>query len=302
MTWQRMRRLALVTVVFVALLFCIASWRVGTRLVAPANRAVGSPPDDLPAQTHVIASESGSQLAAWYVPHSRATATVVLAHPIRGNRSSMLSRARLLHESGFALLLIDLQAHGESPGAHITLGYLEKHDIRAAVEFAREMNPDHRIGVVGRSLGGAAALLASPLDIDALVLESVYPTITEAVYDRVDRRYGQMKQVLAPALLCQLKPRLGISTDDLRPIDYIDDVACPVLVVAGDLDEHTTIAESRRIFAQAAEPKKFVVFAGAGHVDLLKHDADKYQAEVLSFLLSHLLEKPTADSNHLPPK
>lgn len=289
---RRLLRWGLLMLALFMVVFAGASWVVGGRLVAPALRTVGPPPADLPVESISIESKSGATLAGWYIPADNATATVVLLHPIRGDRRAMLTRARLLHDAGYAALLVDLQAHGESPGEHITIGHLERHDAEAAVAYLRRRTPDHKVGVVGRSLGGAAAVLASPLEIDALVLESVYPTIDEAVHDRLAMRLGPLHHVLAPALLVQLSPRLGISTADLRPIDRINAAGCPVLVAAGDQDRHTTLAETERLFAQASEPKTLVIFSGAGHVDLLAHDPVLYKDQIVRFLDANLQPPP----------
>ena len=280
-------RAVLRSAVLAATAFVGACWFVGGALVAPANHVVGPPPDDLPVESITISSKSGGELAAWYIPADDATATVILLHPLRGDRRSMLGRARLLHEHGYATLLVDLQAHGESPGDHVTAGYRERHDVAAAVDYVRVRSPRHKVAVIGRSLGGAATLLATPV-IDALVLESVYPTIEEAVHNRVALRLGLLHHALAPALLAQLQPRLGISPTQLRPIDHIAAVECPVLIAAGECDLHTTLAESRRLFDTAREPKQIVIFAGAAHVDLLSADPELYGSDVLGFLRTHL--------------
>jgi fermentation-respiration switch protein FrsA (DUF1100 family) len=200
----------------------------------------------------------------------------------------MLSRARLFHKAGYAIVMIDFQAHGESPGEHITVGYLEQHDVRAAVAYARQMNPTHRIGIDGWSLGAAATLLASPLGVDAVVLEAPYPTISEAVHDRIAMRLGPLSYILSPALLTGLELRCGIAPSELRPIDHIAEIGCPVLLLVGDVDRHTTLAESQRLYDTARDPKKLVVFAGAAHDDFLAHDARLYESDVLSFLATYL--------------
>lgn len=287
MKWRRTRRILLVTLVLAGLTFIGTSWFVAGALVAPANHPVGPPPNGLQVESHAVRSGSGSTLAAWFAPCDGATATVILLHPIRGDRRAMLGRAELLHDAGYATLLVDLQGHGESPGKNITAGFRERLDVVATVDFARTKNPDHKIGIVGWSLGGAAALLASPLDIDAMVLESVYPTITEAVHNRVSMRLGPLSSVVAPALLVQLKPRLGFSPSQLRPIDHIDTVGCPVLIASGNCDLHTTLAETRRLYEAAPEPKRLVIFDGASHRDLLAYDRDEY-LEILEFFDSHL--------------
>jgi len=283
-----MRRILLTVLVLSGIAFVVAVWIVGGRLVEPANRTVGPPPEDFPCETITIESESGSKLAAWYAPSPGSTATIILLHPVRSDRRSMLDRASFFADHDYDVLLIDMQAHGESPGENITSGHREKLDVAAAVDFIRGRHPDHRIGIDGWSLGGAAALLAVPLGVDAIVIESVYPTISEAVYNRVAIKIGPLKYLAAPLLLCQLKPRLGISPSDLRPIDYVSKVGCPLLVIAGDADAHTPLEETQRMFAEAEEPKRLVVFENAAHEDLMAFDRKLYETEVGQFFEAYL--------------
>lgn len=175
-----------------------------------------------------------------------------------------------------------------SSGDAINLGFLEQHDARAAVEFARSHHPDQPVGVIGVSLGGAAAALASPLDIGALVLESVYPSVEDAIANRVRARMGAFSTIPAALLLIQLQPRLGISPEQLRPIENMSQIGCPVLVASGTEDLHTTALETRAMFAEAAEPKCLWLVEGLGHVDLLRGDSEGYQRKVLQFLQQHL--------------
>ena len=283
MKLKRSLRILLVVSVALFLVFVVSVWIVGGKLVAPANRTVGPPPADFPFQTIAIPTQTDNTLAAWYVSKPEANATVVLFHPVRSDRRAMLGRARFLHEQGYAVLLVDLQAHGESQGDNVTIGYLEKLDVITAIEFVKQEQPDHQIGIIGWSLGGASTLLASPLDVDAIVIESVYPTVTDAVYDRVAIRIGSLKYLVAPALLCQLEPRLGISPTDLRPIDFVDKVDCPLLMFAGDADLHTPLDETERMFAEAVEPKQLVVFPKAEHEDLFEFDRKRYESAVGNF-------------------
>ncbi len=290
-TFRRVRWIAFsLSLLFLAV--GLASWLIAGALVASANQVVGEAPPDFPFVAAKIPSDSGSQIATWYTNSPDSVATVVLVHGIHGNRKKLLKRAKLLINEGYAVVLIDLQAHGESPGRLITLGHLERHDVQAAVEFARQKNPKHRVGVIGISLGGASAVLGSPLKVDAMVLESVFPTIEEAVGDRVQAKLGPLSCLISPLLLCQIQPRLGVSADRLRPIEHIGEVACPLLIASGDRDPHTTIAETRRLFAAASEPKQLVVFQGARHQDLLEQNPPLYENEVLTFLDQYLLAQP----------
>jgi len=227
----------------------------------------------------------------------------VLLHGVWENRRRMLRRAEVLHGQGYAVLLPDLQAHGESTGRRITFGALEGHDAAAAVGFVRARLPGERIGLLGVSLGGAAALLApAPLGVDAVVLESVYPDINAALLNRLRAGLGPaagavFAPILAPLFRVLLPPVLGVTAADLRPADRIAAVGAPVLVATGDRDDRTTAAEARALFARAAEPKRFVLMRGAAHVDLEAHDPLAYWAEVSGFLGRHLRPAGT----RLPP-
>jgi hypothetical protein len=106
--------------------------------------------------------------------------------------------------TGYSTLSIDFQATGESPGEIITFGWRERFDVLAAVQTVR----------------GAATLLAAPeLDVQAVILEAVYPSLDVAVENRLRLRFGSVGAALSPLLLLQLRPRLGIEPADLKPVD-----------------------------------------------------------------------------------
>lgn len=272
-----------------ALAFIVGVWLIGGLLASPANAVVGAPPSDLSAESIQFPSESGSQIHGWLVPGRMHEGAVVLMHGVRADRTSLLDRARFLSHAGYTVLLFDFQAHGESPGSHITFGYLESRDARAAVNFLRTRLPGERIGVIGISMGGAAALLATPpLDADALVLEMVYPTINQAIDDRLQSRFGKLGSALTPFLSWQLKPRLGFGAADLRPIDKVGSIRIPKLFIVGANDQYTRIEESRAMVTAALEPKELWVVNGATHEDLEHFAGPEYRLRVLQFLGRYL--------------
>lgn len=257
----------------------------GSWLAKPALRAVGPPPDGLSAERVAFASESGATLHGWFIPGRAGAGGVVLFHPFRADRRSMLPRARFLNQSGYSVLLFDFQAHGESRGEQITFGYLESRDARAAVKFLRTRLPNAPIAAIGVSLGGAACLLGpEPLGVDAMVLEGVYPDIEAAVANRLRMRLGPLGPWLSPLLTRQLRWRLGAGADWFRPMDRIGAVQCPIMIVAGTDDRRTTMAEARQLFSAACGPKEFWAVEGAGHTDYHAHSKEEYETRVLAFL------------------
>lgn len=181
-------------------------------------------------------------------------------------------------------MAIDLQAHGESSGNVVTFGNREKHDVVAAVQYARAQHPGQPITGLGRSLGGASALLASHLNIDALIVESVFPDIRSAVHNRVAMSLGPASIVPTETLLIQLQLRLGIAAENLRPIDRIANIGCPVMIISGAQDCRTTPSETRRLFDSAAQPRELWLVDGVGHEDIHKHSPAEYERKVIAFL------------------
>jgi pimeloyl-ACP methyl ester carboxylesterase len=197
----------------------------------------------------------------------------------------MIDRARFLRRARYSVLLIDFQATGETKGDHITFGWKESRDVLAAVKFIRSAEPASRVAIIGSSLGGVAAVLATPpLKVDALILEAVYPTIEIAIRNRLRNYLGPLGRFGAPLLLRQLHRRLGLAPSDLRPIDHIADIHCPVFVMGGENDRNTTPLDTRLLFARANEPKQLWLVPKTGHVDLHKAATKEYESRVLAFL------------------
>lgn len=282
------RRVGLVAAVLAAA-FAVVAVVGGSALIAPHPIAVRLPADLAAAESVVLPSQSGSLVHGSFLPGLPGHGAVVLLHGVGGSRLAMVDRARLLSRDGYAVLFIDFQASGESPGEHVTFGYLEARDAAAAVDYLKARVPGEKIGVIGVSMGGAAAALAAPpLPVDAMVLEEVYATITDAVDNRMTMHYGAIGPLLAPALTVQLWPRLGITTDELRPIVGVASMRMPKLFIVGAADRLATLTQSRALFAAAAEPKELWVVDGAQHVDMFAFAPDEYSRRVEAFLASTL--------------
>jgi uncharacterized protein len=266
---------------------------LGWALARPEPKQIGPAPASLDAESVTFSSQSGSVIHGWLSRAPTAAGAVLLLPGIHTNRLSMVGRAELLRRAGYSTLLIDFQATGESAGAATTFGWLERLDVLAAVQYLKSRLPGQPIGVIGVSLGGAATVLAAPpLDVQAVVLEAVYPSIDLAVGNRFEMRLGKHGRWLAPVLLLQLRPHLGITEADLRPVDHIANLHCPILVIAGTVDQHTTVADTQLLFNAARDPKELWLIPNAAHVDFLRFAGDEYRRRVITFLATAFSRAP----------
>lgn len=262
----------------------IASWWAAGQWLRPSPRVIGAPPADLGAQTVEFSGADGHRLRGWLAP-GRGAGAVVLVHGVRESRRAMLGRARFLHRAGYAVLLFDLSAHGESDGTQTGFGLSEAADVRAAVEVMRAAAPGAPIAAIGFSLGAAACVLGdAPLPVDALVLEAPYADIGTAIGNRLRLRLGSVGPWLAPLLTAQLWARRQIAMSELRPVDAITRVHVPLLVIAGSNDPRSTPADVERVFAAASEPKELWIVPGAAHTDFHRAAPQEYERRILAFL------------------
>jgi len=281
----------------IALLVLVGVWTAGATLVSPNQGSIGAPPSDLPAEAVVFPDTVGEQIHGWFVAGTKGQGAVLLLHGVRADRRAMVNRARFLHVAGYAVLLIDFQASGESSGEAITFGFREADDVKASLRYLHHRLPGERVGIIGTSMGGAATILAEPaVEADAVVLEQVYPTIRQATEDRLAIHLGPIGPWLAPILLATLHPHLGIYPDQLRPIDHIGHLTMPKLLIVGDRDRDTTIAESNAMFHAATGPKQLWVVPGARHVDLYGYVGADYRVRVLDFFDTSLRKRSVSRS------
>lgn len=279
-----MKRKVLILLPIIILLCVVILFVAGRLLTSPAVSVIGPLPTDITARAVRFSSQSGSTIHGWFIPGQPGAGAIVLMHGVRSNRLSMLERARFLNRAGYSVLLFDFQAHGESTGKHITFGSLESKDAQAAVHFLRTTAPNEKIGVIAVSMGGAASILAEPsLNADAFVFEMVYPTINEALTNRITSRLGGWSRILSPVLLPQLRLQTGINPSHLRPIDHIKRINAPKLFIAGANDRYTPLEESRALYETANDPKEFWVVPGAGHVDAHSAARVEYEQRILEF-------------------
>lgn len=261
-------------------------WAIGSKLIAVEPRHVALP--GLDAEDVVLRPAPDQRVAGSFLA-GRGRGAVLLLHGIHGDRRDMAARAGFLRALGYAVLLIDLPGQGASTAPAVTFGLREADGVRAALAELRRRAPGQRIGVIGVSLGAAAFVLCRDCPpVDAVVLESMYPTIEEAVANRLRMRLGPVGGPLSALLLWQLPLRLGIRADALRPIARVADLKTPVLIAAGAADLHTTLPETRRLFAAAGQPKDLWVVEGAAHVDLHAYAPADYERRIGTFLAAHL--------------
>jgi fermentation-respiration switch protein FrsA (DUF1100 family) len=268
--------------------FAVVSAFFAWQLTSPPRRTIGEVPSELAGLAQPVAffARDGIKLSGWLVPCADSTKAVVLLHGNGSSRKQMIARARLFHDAGYTALLYDARGHGLSEGKMVSAGWFETADLLGALDFLRSKGIKE-FGCLGASQGGATILLAAeqlPLEVRWVIVESVYPTISDAL-DRRLRMNVHLPGWLAGALFIPFAQlRLGVSMDQVRPVDHVGKLRCPVLVAGGSADQHTLSAGTEELFAAAPKPKELWLVPGAAHVDLYGYARQEYATRIMTFV------------------
>jgi len=247
----------------------------------------------------VVAADSAS-LRAWNLRPSHGNGNaVILLHGQSDNRVGMLGYAELLLRHGYAVLLPDARAHGQSGGDVATYGVLEADDMRRWFDWVTLAEAPRCVYGLGESMG-AAQLLAS-LRVEpgfcAAVAESPFASFREASYDRLGERLGACAWVgqtlLRPAVeagFLYARWRYGVDFARASPEDSVAASEVPVLLIHGLKDTNLPPRNSELILAASASRSRAVVLwepAEAGHTGAASAEPQEFERRVIGWFEGH---------------
>ena len=237
----------------------------------PHKELVGTPAQwGLPFEEVHFAASDGVRLHGWFVP-GRTEVTWLWFHGNAGNISHRLEDLMLMHRGlGVNFFLFDYRGYGLSDGRVSEEGTYR--DARGALGYLLS-RPDvnaEQIVYFGRSLGSAVAVwLATQHRPGGLILESPFTSVKD------------MAKMAFPHLPVYLLIRTKYDS-----LSRIGDVSCPLLILHGDRDEIVPIAQARKLFEAARDPKRFYTITGAAHNDTYIVGGEPYFGALADFIAS----------------
>jgi dipeptidyl aminopeptidase/acylaminoacyl peptidase len=292
--WLRLAgyTVTMVTLAAVGLLAYFIKIQVDAFVTPRRNTALGDPTVlNRPYQDILLTTSDGVKIAGWYIAGSRPQA-IILVHGIDANRSAVLPEAAFLAEAGFHLVMIDLRAHGHSGGSQASYGYREALDVEAAVDYLAARPDIEQIGALGASFGGAAVVRAAANDprLEAIVVESSYSSLPDAVEDAFEQRSIFPKWPFAPLLVSLAERRVGL---DISQINSARDLATihprPILIIHGSADQLFPPHHAQKMYDAAQEPKDLWLIEGLGHANPVPGREAEFKARVVTFFENALL-------------
>jgi len=241
----------------------------------------------------------GIVLKGWLirpVPARAATPAIIICHGVSANKSDFTELAVHLSRRGYAVLLFDFRAHGESGGSRTSLGYHEQEDTLAALSYLKtrdDVDP-RRIGIYGFSLGGSTAILAAAKfeGFRAVVADSAFTSLKDQAKTAITDFYHLPSFPFLPIIVLAYEVYFQAPVDAVSPVESIAMLSpTPVLIISGEEDKLIPVENGRRLYAAAQEPKELWIIPGADHGGTLVAAGDAYEKRVGGFFDKYLGKK-----------
>jgi uncharacterized protein len=253
---------------------------------------------DLAPARLVLTTQDGLDIVAYEVYVENPKAVVIFLSGIHNpSVTAFFGHARMLLDEGYASILLEMRAHGESEGDVIALGFKEHRDVRAVVDYIRA-DPRYAetpIVVYGLSMGGAVAINAMGQipEIDGLISMSAYSGWDDVFLENMGAS-GLLAAAQRPFLRLYTTLKYGWANRNVNPRDEIQKLGDrPALLIHARGDSQVSYANFERLVARAPAHVETWVREGDLHfivkddLFLTPHEDTEYAERILGFLNGH---------------
>ena len=193
-------------------------------------------------------------------------------------------------ENDSTVLYAEQRGQGESEGAFMGFGMVERHDCVAWVNYAVEhISSELPIYLVGVSMGASTVLMASgdeklPSNAHGIIADCGFTSANEiwrhVSTDNLHLAYEGLVEKGATAFC---RKWLEMEPDAYSTLDAMAVCKTPVLFIHGKADNFVPCSMSEQNYEACAAPKRILLVDGADHGLSYIVDKDAYEAAVLDF-------------------
>ena len=194
-------------------------------------------------------------------------------------------------DNGFNLLVIDARAHGDSDGEYNTVGFEESKDAVAWAKFVNETYGIQTIVFHGICIGASTGILAltnkdCPACVKGIVTEGMFVNFGSSMINHLIERKKNWWLVM-DAIDFWFKKYTG-HTMKKGPINYIDKMDKPILMLQSKEDPYSTPENAQKLFDKClSKDKKLVYFEKGGHSLLRITDMALYDGSIGEFIKTY---------------
>ncbi|GIQ67755.1 alpha/beta hydrolase [Xylanibacillus composti] len=243
----------------------------------------------MPKQKVWIDSPFGYSLHAYWIPSAcqDSKKVMIFVHGVTHSLIGSVKYLPIFQKRGYHAFIYDHRRHGRSGGTTTTFGYMEKHDLKACVDWVQnQLGADAFIGIHGESMGAATALQHAAIDGRAAfyIADCPYSDLTDQLAHRLKEDYRLPKLPLLHLANAFTRLRAKFWFSDVSPIRDIAHIHTPVLFVHGEEDRYVPTHMSLEMYEIKPGMKQLYLVPEAAHAQAITVDPAAYEATVAKFL------------------
>ena len=191
-------------------------------------------------------------------------------------------------KNGFAMLLPDARAHGQSEGDYIGFGCLDRKDALVWINWIiQELGEDVEIVLHGTSMGGATVLMTSglelPSQVKGIISDCGFTSPKEVFTHVLNSMYHLPAFPVIPGADLVNKKLAGYGMDECNAKREVAKAKVPILFIHGSNDTFVPCIMCHEIYDCCASPKKKLIIEGAAHAESYYKDMEKYEQAMTEF-------------------
>ncbi len=236
-------------------------------------------------------ASDGIRLSAWYIAGRAGAPGILIQHGRGATRREGMRYASALHKAGFNLLLADARNCGKSEKTFNSMGYHERKDIHAGIDYLLKERKLPMAGVFGFSMGASTAIMAMAADkrIKAGIFNSGFADFRSVIVEGAKADFGLPEYPLLPLVTMLYESRGNLNTSDPTPVKAIASISPrPVFIIHGTADKRVDYHHGRDLFRAAREPKQFWSVEGGEHTKAWQKNRPLAEKKVVEFMRKHL--------------
>ncbi len=241
----------------------------------------------LPYETVRFPTNNELQLHGWWIPHKEGVKrpVLILLHGWRRNSERMMPYIQALH--GYNLFVFDSRNHGKSDSDTFSSMPRFAEDLVAALDYVDNGlagRHNGHYGVIGLSMGGAAAIYAASRDdrISSVVTVGAFANAADVMRREYRKRHIPYFP-LVYLVFEYFQYHIGLRFKEFAPENNIGKSKARFLLVHGKLDETAPYAHAERLLSAArGNQAELLTLAEAGHSDC--HESHLFWPAVTEFL------------------
>ncbi|XP_075085607.1 uncharacterized protein LOC107783005 isoform X2 [Nicotiana tabacum] len=201
-------------------------------------------------------------------PEGKPLPCVIYCHGNSGCRADASEAAIILLPLNITVFTLDFSGSGISGGEHVTLGWNEKDDLRAVVEYLRTDGNVSLIGLWGRSMGAVTSLMYGAEDpsIAGMVLDSPFSDLVDLMMELVDTYKIRLPKFTVKFAIQYMRravlKKAKFDITELNTIKVAKSCFVPVLLGHAVDDDFIQPHHSDRVFEAYMGDKNIIIFEG----------------------------------------